>query len=564
MGLRGAGATALSLRHETVAKSRLKQPWKEKGLARWERVVAFCESLKITAGSHAGRRVKLRPWQVDFIKAVYGTTGRARRRAIRTAVLCMARKNGKTALAAMLALCHLVGPEAETRGEVYSLANDRAQAGKIYKEMVAMLKKRPDLAARCNIIDFHKTIVVLFGDGEGSEYQALSSEVATKHGLSPSFAIYDELGQARNRDLYDAMDTAMGARDEPLMMVISTQAADDNAPMSELVDYGLQVNKGEIEDPSFHLTFYGTPDGLDPFDPATWEHANPALGDFRSFEDVERQARQAQKQRSKMPAFEQLILNLRVSAHVRAVSRQEWEDCKLDYDLDDFRGWECVGGLDLSAVRDLCSLTLAFQDDLADVYAWPIFFMPEGAVDERSEVDRKPYREWADRGYIKLIPGKTNDPAHIARFIDGLRKVVRMRRLNFDSWGMTDLEREFTRQGIPFVNLKDLEPEDVDKEQRLILVETRQGFATMGPIVKNFENLMANGRLFHPGNPVLNMCAANAVFSIDAAENKKFDKAKATGRIDGMVSLSMAARDARNPPAPKKPSVYETRGALVG
>jgi phage terminase large subunit-like protein len=190
--------------------------------------------LELTAGSQAGTKLRLRPWQRKFVKAVYREDKRGVR-PIRTALLSMARKNGKSQLAAALALCHLCGPEAESRGEVYSRANDVFQLGRIFDEMVALIDRHPALSARTNVVFFRKKIQDLVN---GSIYAALTAEPRTKMGLSPSFVIYDELGSAPDRALCDAMDSAMGARESPLMLVISTQAADDFAPMSQLVDYG--------------------------------------------------------------------------------------------------------------------------------------------------------------------------------------------------------------------------------------------------------------------------------------------------------------------------------------
>jgi phage terminase large subunit-like protein len=127
-------------------------------------------------------------------------------------------------------------------------------------------------------------------------------------GMAPSVVIYDELGQTEGRDLYDALDTAMGKRLEPLMIVISTQAARDEAPLSTLIDYGLRIQRNEITDPSFHLTLYTAPEDADPWNQATWKLANPALGDFRSLKDVQRLALQAQRMPAAEASFKNLIL----------------------------------------------------------------------------------------------------------------------------------------------------------------------------------------------------------------------------------------------------------------
>ena len=322
MGLRGKGAKPLKERQLEIEHGpEIPNAWSSPGLDRVERVIAFCEDLTVTSGAEAFTKLRLRSWQRKFIKAIYAPDKKGLRQ-VRTALLSMGRKNGKTQLAAALALCHLSGPEAENRGEIYSCANDRFQAGKIFSEMVALISNHPWLSLRTNIIRFRKEIEDLVN---GSVYAALTAEAKTKMGLNPSFVVYDELGQASSRALYDAMDSAMGARKEPLLLVISTQAANDFAPMSQLIDYGERINRKEIEDPAFHLTLYAAPADADPWKTAAWRAANPALNDFRSLEDVKRLAKQAQRMPAQENSFRNLILNQRVAAGARFLEPQNLE-----------------------------------------------------------------------------------------------------------------------------------------------------------------------------------------------------------------------------------------------
>ena len=260
----------------------------------------------------------------------------------------------------MLGVCHVAGPEAESRGEVYSAANDRAQAGRIFSEMSAIIQRVPWLAKRVSIKSFHKELV----DVEtGSTYAALSRESGTKMGLAPSVVIYDELGQTESRDLLDALDTAMGKRAEPLMLVISTQAARDEAPLSQLIDYGLRIHRKEIVDPSFHLTLYTAPEDADPWSPKTWRLANPALDDFRSLEDVKRLALQAQRMPSAEPGFRNLILNQRCDSTAQFLNAGLWKACGDQVTIDHLKGRPCFAGLDLGATRDMTALVLVFAGD---------------------------------------------------------------------------------------------------------------------------------------------------------------------------------------------------------
>lgn len=426
MGLRGPGAKPMKKPAKAAGEAPEVQPWEKKGLSRVGRVIAFLEALPVTSGALAGKPLKMRPWQRKFLKSIYAPDAKGNR-PVRTAVLCMARKNGKTGLAAGLALCHLAGPEAEPRGQVYSAANDRAQAALLYAEMAAIIERVPFLDERLSLRRHAKEIENM---EDGSVYAALSADVPGKHGLSPSFVVYDELGQAPKRDLFDALDTAMGARAEPLMLVISTQAADDLAPMSELIDYGVRVQAGEIEDPSFHLTLYAAPEDADPWAPETWAMANPALGDFRSLEDVARQAAQAQRIPSKEAAFKNLILNMRVAAETKFLPLSEWKACgaSLRPDLD---GKPCWLALDMAATRDLTALVAVFPgEDGADVMAQ--FYLPGDGLEDRGERDRVPYTVWRDQGFLTATPGAATDPRFIAATVAQLYSRFQVQALAYD------------------------------------------------------------------------------------------------------------------------------------
>lgn len=534
MGLRGKGAqpkivnladarqATLGFSPSEVAPPRREDPWKVPGQTRVERVIAFLEDLPVTQGSLAGSNLKVRPWQRKFLEAVYAEDKRGQR-PIRTAVLSMPRKNGKTQIVAGLALCHLIGPEAESRGEVYAAANDRFQSGKTFNEIVAILDQCPNLALHVNIVKFRKEIEVLSGDGKGSIFAALSADAATKHGLSPSFIVYDELGQAPKRDLYEALDTAMGARDNPLMCIISTQAADDHAVMSELVDYGHRVESGEIEDASFHLTFYGAEATDDPWSPDTWAKANPALGDFRSYDDVERQAAQAQRVPSRENSFRNLILNQRVAAHVRFIAKAEWDANGAEPALASLAGRRCFAGLDLSASRDLTAFVMVFPADDGTFDVLARFYLPEDGLADKSEQDRVPYDVWARQGVLTAIPGATVDPAFVANEIAEAAALYQIEALAYDRWRIEDLRRELRAIGA-----------------EIPLVEFGQGFKDMAPAVDLVERLVAETKMRHGKNPILTMCASNAVIERDAAGNRKLAKHKSTGRIDGLVALAMA------------------------
>lgn len=531
MGLRGPGAKPKSKGIMSGPKLREELPWEAEGLDRLERVVAFMEDMPVTQGKLAGTKMHLRPWQIEqFLEPIFTVDDEGKRR-VRTAALSMGRKNGKTGISAALALCFLVGPEAEERGEIYFCAMDKAQAAKAWAECKAMLEAHPELSQRVNIIRFSKEIEVLEGQGKGSVLKALSADADSKLGLSPSFVLCDEIGYWPKRDLFDAMDSALGARDEPLIVAISTQAKDDTHFFSEMIDYGLKIKEGEVEDESFHLAMFSAGVDDDPWSPETWAKANPALGDFLSYEQVERMAMQAQRIPSKEADFRNKVLNQRIDGTVRFIAAREWNDCNLaPIDETALEGRECFGALDLSAARDLTCFLLVFPEEDGRYTVLPRFFLPEFDIEGKSDTDRVPYNVWAKQpdARLTLLPGKVIDPALVAEHIADEATRFNILAIAYDRWRIEDLKRELDKLSV-----------------ELPLVPFGQGYKDMSPAVDVLEVTVAQQKVNHAGNPLMRMCAANAVVTVDPAGARKLDKGKASGRIDGIVALAMALKTAQ-------------------
>jgi phage terminase large subunit-like protein len=542
MGLAGPGRRTTKLppskarAHQTRANRRYsadledpeQHPWDKPGLTRAERVIRFVNSLPCTSGPMAGKNFQVRPWQREFIEAVYATDEHGRR-LVRTAVLSMGRGGGKTTLAAALALCHLAGPEAERRGEIYSAANDRSQATRIFDELTAIALEVPWLAQRLTIRRFTKEIEDR--GRTGSRYTALSADVPTKLGFSITFCVYDELGAAPGRALLDALDTAMGKRDQPLMLVISTQAARDEAPLSMLIDYGLRIQRGEIIDPSFHLTLHTAPEDADPWSPETWKKANPALGDFRSLEDVERLALRAQRMPSQEASFRNYVLNQRVDTTSQFINMSSWRACgEYALVLSGLKGRPCYAGLDLGATKDMTALVLAFACDDGEFVALPFCWLPADTLPEACDHDGMPYATWAREGYLLTCPGRSLDPKVVAMKIAELHGHYKIQALAFDRWRIEDIRRELAAIGC-----------------NVELIPFGQGFKDMAPAVDVLERLVEEGKLLHGRHPVLTMAATNAKAELDAAGNRKLSKRRSQGRIDPLVALTMAVGIAARP-----------------
>lgn len=501
---------------------------------RVERIIRFCESLIVPDGANAGQHVVLREWQKRKINDVYGPRTAKNLRKVRQALLTMARKNGKTALIAMLLLVHLCGPEAIRNGELYSVAFDKEQAAQVFKYAADMIYASPVLAMRLNVVDSRKTIV---DPVSGSVYKALSNESKGKHGKSSSFIIFDELAQfGADRRMYDVMMNSRGAHAAPLVWVISTQAENDIAVMSELIDYGKKVNSGEINDQTFVAFIYEVPPAADPWDEKTWKLANPALGDFKNLEIMREDAKKAQLMPSGENAWRNMELNQRVAGESAFIAPEVWKANGGKPDFSIFEKAEVLAGLDLSSKNDLSVLILAAVDDDKRWHIMCRFWTPKDSIRERSNRDRVPYDVWAKQGYLEAVPGRTIDYEYIAREIGELHVSYNISALRFDRWRIDLLMREFHKIGVDaWIDGKD---EPIPGGLRLI--EHGQGFRDFSPAVERLEDLLTEYRIRHDNHPVLTMCATNTRITKDPSGNRKFDKIKSTGRIDGLVALGMA------------------------
>lgn len=481
-------------------------------MTRGERVIAFIERYcKAPEGAHVGQPIILEDFQKKFILDVYDNP-----HGTHTAILSIARKNGKTALIAGILLAHLIGPEAKQNSQIVSGALSRDQAAIVFKLAVKMINLNEDLQDLVHIIPSTKTLV---GLAKNVEFRALSAEGKTTHGLSPLLAILDESGQIKGPqdEFVDAVVTAQGAHEAPLLMVISTQAATDADLLSIWIDDAL---KGE--DPKTVCHLYTTPMEMDILDKKSWKLSNPALGKFRSEPDMQKLAEKASRMPSAENTFRNLNLNQRVSTVSPFVAKQTWDSCLGElppiYECD-----EVWAGLDLSARTDLTACV--FVGRRGDkFYAYPVVWTPEVGLVDRAKRDRVPYDLWVKQGYMFTTPGATVDYEYVAKHIGEVASDVKiLHAIAFDRWRIDVFKKECDKLGL-----------------ELPLVPFGQGFKDMSPALDTVEAQLLNARIIHNNNPALNMAAANAVVVKDPAGGRKLDKSKATNRIDPMVALTMA------------------------
>ena len=482
-----------------------------KPLTRGERVIAFITRYcRVPSGAQVGKPIKLEAFQKKFIRDVYDNKLGTRR-----AFLSVGRKNGKTALIACLLLAHLVGPEAKKNAQIISGALSRDQAAIVYDLASKMVNQSPELREIIREVPSSKTLI---GIPLNTEYKAISAEGKTAHGLSPLLAILDELGQVRGpqSDFVDAITTSQGAHDAPLLIVISTQAPNDGDLLSIWLDDAKASSDKRIVS---HV--YEGPKDCELTDKSAWKAANPAIGKFRSMADVKEQAERAERMPSSEPTFRNLVLNQRVEMMAPFISRGVWIANSLPPEEDVFYTEPVYVGLDLSAKTDLTAMVIMAYRDRWHVKAY--FWTPANGLRDRAKRDRAPYDVWEKQGFIRAIPGAAIDYETVAKDIADILVDCDVRALAFDRWRFDLLKKEMDELGLD-----------------LPLQPFGQGFKDMAPAIDRLEELLLNEQVAHGMNPVLTMCMNNARIEQDAAGNRKMNKGKATGRIDGAVALAMA------------------------
>lgn len=495
-------------------KQRQKGSSNEPSLARAKSNIEWIEwACRIPDGRMVGHPVKLRKWQRDILVQIYATP-------TRRAIISFGRKNGKTALSAFLLLLHLCGPEARQNSQLFSAAQSREQAAVLFNLAAKCVRLSPTLSPAIQIRDTAKEL--LFPE-LGTRYRALSAEASTAFGLSPVFTVHDELGQVRGprSALYEALETASGAHERPLSVVISTQAPTDADLLSVLID---DAKTGK--DPKVKLALYSAPIDIDPFGKEAIRAANPAFGDFQEAEETLAMAQDASRMPSREPEFRNLILNQRVEAQAAFVSKSVW-DGNGGPVTEDWGDAPVHAALDLSSTNDLTAfVATAWIDDAREVK--PTFWLPSEGLREKARRDKVPWDTWESQGHLRTTPGRSVEYEFVARWLWDFYCDHNVQKIAFDRWGMKHLRPWLIRAGF--------DERTVDE----VFEEFGQGFQSMSPALRDLESSLLENKVRHGKHPVLSMCAATAVVTMDPAGNRKLNKAKSASRIDGLVAMAMA------------------------
>lgn len=482
-----------------------------------QQAIKFFSQLPHVQGRQwAGQKFTPEPWQQFLIGSLFGWLRPDGKRRFRRAYVRLARKNGKSYLASGLAL-RLAFFDEEPGAEVYCAATKREQAKKVSDISTQMVKMTPDLRARIGV-----TVSGLYQYSTGSKLQPLGADADTTDGLNISGAVIDELHAHKNRAMVDVIDTATGARDQPMVFEITTAGYDRESICYEHDEYSTRLLHRVFEDDSWFAFIASLDEDDDWLDERVWPKANPNLGVSVYLDDLRAKALRAQRIPADQNAFRRLHLNEWTTQEDRWIDLPTWRLCGDAVDVAALRGRACYVGLDLSATTDLSAAALAFPSADGTVDVLMRFWLPETRIAAREERrEGVPLEAWARDGWLTATPGNVIDYERIREQLLRDAEQFQIKEIAFDPWNARQLVTQLQGDGFA-------------------CVEVRQGFQSLSPPTKDLEARILSKRIRHGNHPVLNWCASNVAVETDAAGNVKPSKARARDRIDGIVALVMA------------------------
>lgn len=475
----------------------------------------FCKHYK---GEWAGQPMLLELWQKRCIHFVFGWLLPSGHRVIRTMWIEVARKNGKSQLAAAIG-CYLLIADNEPGAEIYSSATMRDQAKIVWNAARMIIKQNPVLSKFVKPQQGQ-----IWVDRTSSKFVPLSADAKTLDGLDPHGNIVDEVHAHRNREVWDVLDTAMGARRQPLTVVITTAGVYDPEQIGwQQHDYATSLVDGIIEDETWFVLICCADEDVAWDSEEAMQQANPNWGVSVKPSYLRTQRDKAQKQASFTNTYKRLHLNLWTAALTLWLNIDQWKACGGELpDREYLKTLPCWAGLDLSTKIDLTAVSFAFYDAEPDLwYLLLHFFLPGDDVHERSKEDKVPYDRWAEQGWITLTDGNVIDYEWILDTVLDEADAFDLQEVAYDPWNCEQTAMKLEAEGVEVVAM-------------------RQGFATMSEPCKEFEKCVVGNSLRHGDNPVLTWMANNTTVLRDPSDNLRVDKKASRKRIDGIPASIMA------------------------
>lgn len=531
------------------------------------RVVGFfADVLTHTKGRWARQAFELYPWQAkDIVAPLFGTVrydddaGRYVRQ-YRIAWIELPRKNGKSELLAGIALYLLVADD-EEGAEVYGCACDRDQARKVFDVAARMVQLSPGLGRRLKLYNQAKRIV---DERTGSWYEIVAADAAGNLGHNPHGVILDEVISQRDGSLWTAMRTAMGARDQALM-VAATTAGDDPQSFAAAEHAEMQrIADDPSRAPHVFVFMRSLPRDADPFDERNWRKVNPALGSFLSVQALRDEATEARNDPAKENAFRQFRLNQWVSQASRWMPMHLWDATtgelwlRPDWRRDELRGRQAFGGLDLAAKFDLtawCVMLPSGDEDGSVDVMWR-FWVPESGLERLDRLNDGRFGRWAREGWLTVTEGSVIDYERVIADIASDANHYALRGIDCDEWSMWPIINQVAEAcGL-----------DVDAGE---VMAYRNTYDRMSPGMDAVMGLVRTERLRHHGNPVARFCfdaceVRRAPYEPNLVRPSKPDRASDRVRIDAVPTAAMACNAwTTRSRQPARRSAYESGGLMV-
>lgn len=481
-----------------------------------ERVLNFFpDFVRHVKGKLSGQPYELSDWESFILINLFGFKMKdTKLRRFRTAYIEVARKNSKSTFCSGIAL-YMTAFDQEGGAEVYSAATTRDQARIVFGDAQTMIKKSAPLS---KVFGVHK--LNIHHVKSASKFEPLSSDAGTLDGLNIHCSILDEVHAHKTREVWDVVETATGAREQPLLLAITTAGFNKQGVGYEQREYVTKVLSGIADDNTYFGIIYTLDEDDDPFDQDTWIKANPNLGRSKKLDDMVRLAKKAQEMPAARNNFLTKHLNVWVNAETAWLDMARWEKLPLRKDEPELEKLPCYIGLDLANKLDVAAIVAAFPDGDKLHYLCK-FYLPEGAIYNKSRTIGNMYDTWAKQGHLTLTDGDIIDHDYIANDLREMLSQFDVKAVGFDPWGSTQLAIKLEQEGAP-------------------MAEIPQTVKNLSEAMKEVEAKVISGDLCKEKNPMMDWMASNIVVKLDKNENYFPNKEHADNKIDGMVALFMA------------------------
>lgn len=496
-----------------------------------EEVCEFIEHQVHVKGKWAGELIRLEPWQCFIECTVFGWVDkRTRRRRFLEALVLVPRKNGKSVLAAGTGN-YMFLADGEAGAEVYSGATSEKQAWEIFRPAKQMIEKTPGFKTFFGVDTFAKS---MFQAENASRFEPVIGKPGD--GSSPHCALIDEYHEHASSELFDTMQTGMGARDQSLMFTISTAGTNKAGPCGTYFDQAVKVLGGQIENDRFFAVLYGIDTDDDWTDLANWRKANPNYGVSVNDEYLIQQLETAKQNPSKQNIIRCKHLNQWLTVDTAWMDLLKLNKCRNpQLVIEAMQGKKCIIGLDLASKIDLAAMVVLFYDD-QKYYAFGKFYSPRPTVD-RSE--NQHYQTWEIEERLTVTPGERIDFEFIKDDLRALCSQFEVEGVAYDPFQATQLSTEMSNEG-------------------LTMVETRATVVNFSEPMKELEAAIYSGGFEYDGCPILTWMFSNVVAHYDKKDNIYPNKARNENKIDGVVALIMALNLAMRlrSAAPVEPQIF--------